>query len=177
MWSVTVASVHTPRQRNIPYGKTVRRSIYKTRLPEHHHFLILPYTRLPWYPIHIPLTWNTDQTQPGSMLCLLIHLWSRNLLRRHNRRKHSAAASRSPPYMHQVSNYSSVIGIGISALATVSYLTRLDLPFLTWFNSPFYTVFDSSFLTGFDSVFYMIQITFDLFIFNLSLLSHVPVKL
>ena len=47
---VTGASVHTPRQRNSTYVQTVRRSIYKTRQPEHLHSPIRWYEQLPQIP-------------------------------------------------------------------------------------------------------------------------------
>ena len=40
---ITVAYYHALRSRNIPYGQTVRRYIYKTRWTEHNHLPILCY--------------------------------------------------------------------------------------------------------------------------------------
>ena len=47
---VTGASMHAPRQRNITYVQTVRRSIYDTRRPEHPHSTIWKYKRRPQGP-------------------------------------------------------------------------------------------------------------------------------
>ena len=47
---VSGSSVHAPMQRNINYGQTVRRSIYKTRGPEHPHLTICWYRLLPQGP-------------------------------------------------------------------------------------------------------------------------------
>ena len=49
-YSVMVASVHAPRQRNGMYVQTVRWSIYETRRPEHPHSPIRRYERLPQGP-------------------------------------------------------------------------------------------------------------------------------
>ena len=48
--NVTGASVHAPRQRNIKYVQTFRRSIHDTRQPEHPHLPILRYERRPQGP-------------------------------------------------------------------------------------------------------------------------------
>ena len=70
--SVTGASVHTPIQRNIPYGQTTRWSVYKTRWPKHPHLQILQYK------IHSqgPATWihymESCPTQPSIRLPLRI---------------------------------------------------------------------------------------------------------
>ena len=52
--TVTVASVHAPRQKNITYIQTVRRSIYKTRRPEQPHLSIWQYERLSQGPASRP---------------------------------------------------------------------------------------------------------------------------
>ena len=43
MWCVMGESVHAPRQRNITYVHTVRRSIYENRIPEQPHSSIRQY--------------------------------------------------------------------------------------------------------------------------------------
>ena len=52
---VTIASVHAPIQRNIPYGHTVRQSIYKTRQPKN-----------PQLPICLSTTTPRDQLSGGN---------------------------------------------------------------------------------------------------------------
>ena len=49
-WYVIGASVRATRQRNSPYGKKFRRSIYNTRWPEHPHSLVRRYEQRPQGP-------------------------------------------------------------------------------------------------------------------------------
>ena len=57
----TGASIHAPRQSNSTYVKTFRRSIYKTRRPEHPHLPIRRYERRPQGP---PLATPLQVTAP-----------------------------------------------------------------------------------------------------------------
>ena len=48
-------SIHAPRQRNISYGNTIRRSIYETRWTKYPHSQIRRYKQQPEGPTHQPL--------------------------------------------------------------------------------------------------------------------------
>ena len=58
------------------------------------------------------------------------------LLRGHNHREHSAAASRARQFSNQVSDARSIIGIGSSALTEVSDLIKLTVSDLIWLTVP-----------------------------------------
>ena len=70
------------------------------------------------------------------MLHLPIRLQHWHLCRRHDLRDHYAAASISRPLMRQLSDKSSVIGIGSFALVAISDLIQLTTPGLTWLSFP-----------------------------------------
>ena len=152
-------SVHVPRQRNITYGQTLIWSIYNTRWPKHPHLPILWYKWLP----HGPALWThymeswigtdwtyTTSTSMSTVLEFPLTSWFPWSLRCRVK-------------SHQVSDASAIIGIGSSALATISDLTQFHLPCLIWFDSLFPTWFDVRFLIWFDLWF---LIWYDSIIFN-----------
>ena len=81
----TGASIHAPRQSNSTYVKTFRRSIYKTRRPEHPHLPIRRYERRPQGP---PLATPLQVTAPylnydKVMLSIFLFLLQHNTKHRH----------------------------------------------------------------------------------------------
>ena len=81
-WYIPGASAHAPRQSNSTYVYTVRRSIYKTRRPEHPHSPIRRYKRRPQVPTswpcykytnykHLPQEKNDSQITPKIDPCVL----------------------------------------------------------------------------------------------------------
>ena len=117
---LTGVSVHVPRQRNSTYIHTVRRSIYKTRHPEHPHLPILQYERVPQGPVPCPCYIEsflvTDQIYATATSISTVLA----LLQIHNHQKESVYVSKSRPSSRQISDAISVIFIDSYTLAAVS---------------------------------------------------------
>ena len=123
---VTGASVNSPRQMNSKYIKTIRRSIYKTRRPEHPHSPIRRYKQHPQVPASRP-HYIKFFPQFGSMST---YISTSTAL--HN----ATIAANTPllcqnPAHFQVRYPMQVLSVALAILRWLSVLTQFDSPFLT----------------------------------------------
>ena len=150
----------------------VRRYIFETRWPEHSHSPILGYKQHPQgpapHPHYIECCPDTSQIYATYMSTSTVP----ELRQRHNRCKHSVAASRSCPFSREVSDASAVNVIGSSVLEVVSYLiliivyaliqlTVSDLTWLTVSNLIWLTIYDFIRFTVFDWIWFSFFIRFN----------------
>ena len=136
------ASVSAPRQSNSTYAQTVIWSIYETIWTKHPHSKILCYKICPQEPTSFALL---HVIFPGYVLIYATPMSTSTVVRNHGHREHSVTASIASPLCRQLSDASSFINIGSSALTAVDYLIIFKvfyLILLTLFDWIQPTVFD-----------------------------------